>query len=1072
VRPLPYTIATLFLVGLLPVQQRDSVRKQLAALIERASGEVRARKLGAAQRTVDRAWKVAQGMRDLGKPNEGPDLLRRLGTLASRAGRLRITHDAFARIDAHFAATLPPDHRYRIASRTNLAIAKKRLNDLDGALALEQENLRVLADRGAADPLLLSARENHAGTLARMGQHARAVRILRPVLRTRLETLSDDHATVQRLRNNLAESLLQLGFLEQARALQEQVHEVRAAQLTPDAPKLISIRQNLAKTLSALGHHRAALKLQGRVWDACRDYPIEHFLKLRVMVQLGILRRNVGDLREALVLHERALSVLSRTLPPHQSTVLRARTALAVTKAQLGDNAGAEALFREVHRIRSERFPHGNLGRLVAQENLAIVTARLGGHAKAVELFEAVLKGMDDAGGGRPLMRLRVRFNLANARLDIGKVEEALEHAEQALVEAVKRVPDDHPLLYTARLTTARARRMAGDVRGAMELDEAAYRVVRRTLDPEHPTRQLATRNLLWNMAELGDAARAEKLVREWAHSVRARLSRWYLSPRQLGAVADDCRPVVDGLATLLLGCGTTPAIPELAEELLLTAEIVRGIETRAARLLRRGVADADKAAAEQLRKRIAVVSSRIARVVDSVASDEAKRRERAEKLAKAVAERDRLRARLLAITTRVSKIAVAASSVSAIADRLPGGAAAVSVVGFVHHSYHADRPGQPKDELRLVALCIDGKANLRVVPLGRMQRVEDLVQKIRSEVGAGDLRGRSPGAANDSTRVALRKQVLDPILAALPGIKTLFVSLDDSLQLAPLDALPAASGQPIGSRVQLRHVVSLLDLLDEPRAKRPGNGIVVFGGIQYDKPAAGQKAPAEETRTGRPHDFLPLADTESEAKAIAALFRQEHEGKVHLLTGREASKRNLLAMIGDARFVHLATHGYFAARPNPASDSSDLRAFEKPPGAIGLSPFTLCGMALAGANLPANESGLTEGVITADEFLQLDLSPCELVTLSACDTSLGVRQSGRGYASLRAALQGAGTRYVLVSLWKIGDVATRDLMVDLYRRMWVQNKDPHTALWEAREAARKRGAPFRDWAGWVLSGR
>ena len=103
-----------------------------------------------------------------------------------------------------------------------------------------------------------------------------------------------------------------------------------------------------------------------------------------------------------------------------------------------------------------------------------------------------------------------------------------------------------------------------------------------------------------------------------------------------------------------------------------------------------------------------------------------------------------------------------------------------------------------------------------------------------------------------------------------------------------------------------------------------------------------------------------------------------------------------------------------------------------------GLSPLVLCGLALSGANLPPNELGRTPGILTAEEILGLDLSRCQLATLSACDTSLGVRRAGQGYASLRAALLGAGARWVLTSLWKVGDQATMELMREFYRRLWV----------------------------------
>lgn len=131
-----------------------------------------------------------------------------------------------------------------------------------------------------------------------------------------------------------------------------------------------------------------------------------------------------------------------------------------------------------------------------------------------------------------------------------------------------------------------------------------------------------------------------------------------------------------------------------------------------------------------------------------------------------------------------------------------------------------------------------------------------------------------------------------------------------------------------------------------------------------------------------------------------------------------------------------------------------------------------------AGANLPSDALGRARGLVSAEEIASWDLAGCELAVLSACDTNVGLRRAGQGVASLQRALHMAGARSVITSLWKVPDEATKELMVDFYRRMWIEKKSKQQALWEAKtklpDAKGASGQPMyttRDWAAWVLTG-
>jgi CHAT domain-containing protein len=245
---------------------------------------------------------------------------------------------------------------------------------------------------------------------------------------------------------------------------------------------------------------------------------------------------------------------------------------------------------------------------------------------------------------------------------------------------------------------------------------------------------------------------------------------------------------------------------------------------------------------------------------------------------------------------------------------------------------------------------------------------------------------------------------------------------------------------------------------------------------------------PARAGPLGTHWDLLP--QTRAEAEGLAALFEEVFDRAAVVLTGSAATKRALRERAPSARFLHVATHGYFA--PDSVRSLSDragapirvspaAAAVPSSPGlwtplgasetATGLAPMTLCGLALAGANRGTDPLGRVPGILTAEELARFDLSGCELAVLSACDTNVGATRAGQGISSLRAALHAAGARTAITSLWKVDDEATRALFADFYARIWVHHEPKAEALWSAMMALKRAGRPTRDWAAWVMTG-
>jgi CHAT domain-containing protein len=137
-----------------------------------------------------------------------------------------------------------------------------------------------------------------------------------------------------------------------------------------------------------------------------------------------------------------------------------------------------------------------------------------------------------------------------------------------------------------------------------------------------------------------------------------------------------------------------------------------------------------------------------------------------------------------------------------------------------------------------------------------------------------------------------------------------------------------------------------------------------------------------------------------------------------------------------------------------------------------------LSGLALAGANRRATSaSGDADGILTAEEIAGLDLSGVEWAVLSACDTGVGEVRVGEGVFGLRRAIQVAGVRTLISSLWAVDDAATRQWMTALYSARLERGLDTSAAVRSATravlDAARadgRGGHPFY-WAAFVAAG-
>ena len=135
-------------------------------------------------------------------------------------------------------------------------------------------------------------------------------------------------------------------------------------------------------------------------------------------------------------------------------------------------------------------------------------------------------------------------------------------------------------------------------------------------------------------------------------------------------------------------------------------------------------------------------------------------------------------------------------------------------------------------------------------------------------------------------------------------------------------------------------------------------------------------------------------------------------------------------------------------------------------------NPMFRSGLVLAGGNAAWKgkpvPSGTEDGILTAYEIAQMDLSNTDLVVLSACETALGDIQGNEGVIGLQRAFKMAGVKQILMSLWKVPDAQTDELMLLFYTSL-LDGNNANTALRNAQLVMKAKFPPYY-WAGFVTT--
>ena len=282
-----------------------------------------------------------------------------------------------------------------------------------------------------------------------------------------------------------------------------------------------------------------------------------------------------------------------------------------------------------------------------------------------------------------------------------------------------------------------------------------------------------------------------------------------------------------------------------------------------------------------------------------------------------------------------------------------------------------------------------------------------------------------------------------------LTGMKRLFFSADGALNRIAIEYLQY-NGIPLSEQFEVYRLSSTKELCYQREVIKPTKA-ALFGDINYNDEATrseeSQRSLASLRGSGDDSSFADLSNTLREVDGIQTLLKNKGVKDAEQFRDTEASKSTFMSLSDSkVNLLHIATHGMY----RDEKKSTDAESMQN----------SL--LAFAGANI--DDSSL----VTAADIATMNLRQCDLAVLSACETGLG-KLGGDGVFGLQRGFKNAGVHTLLMSLKKIYDESTADLMISFYHYL-MDGATKREALVKAQQTIRNKGYKHpKYWASFIL---
>jgi CHAT domain-containing protein/tetratricopeptide (TPR) repeat protein len=920
---------------------------------------------------------------------------------------------------------------------------------------------------------------NNLGILyADMGKYEQAEPFYLESKAIRKTVLGTEHPDYAGSLVNLAILYNQSGKFEKAEPLYLEAKALNEKLVGKEHQIYASSVNSLAILYDEMGHfHKAeALHLEA---SAIRQKVLgkDHPIYAQSLNNLASLYWNMGKYEQAEPLFLKAIEITKKSSGKEHGTYAQSLGNLAVLYKGMGNYEKAEPLYHEALEIQMKIF--GKEHPIYAQSlsNLASLYRAMGKLEKAESFYFGAMEIQEKKlGKEHPVYAMSVN-NLASLYWNMGQFEKAeplhLE-AKSIIANALGKEGQDYAYILNSLAILYAS---TGDHEKAEQQLLEAKSIHESLLGKEHPVYGRSLFNLTVLYMEMGHYQKAEPFVKELSELNQTLLEKavGHLSERELDSYLKQFTGHHNQTLSFATLSGNEAVIPICYDNAL----FYKGFLLQAAGQLKR-LAQTDPVA------------------TDKFNFLQSYQRRLASQFAKPIPERDRN-----AISDMLEKVndlekdlartvvgfgnATRQVNWKDVQTTLRQGEMAIE---FIHYDFYHKK--QTDSTLYAALVILPGANQPKFIPLFEENEFDHLL-KADVERKADYVNELYAWADRGMVKLGSEKKSLYDLIWAkieatgLEDIKTVYYSPSGVLHRLNLGAIAIDDETILSDRYNLVALNSTRQLVIPATITTRANDALLVGGVNFevestlppvdDQPLLASRSAADAwTESGtRGGSWSYLKWTEKEVDHIASTL-SEGGFNTAQSTGSEATEETI-KMIGTAgaspRVLHIATHGFFFPDPEIKSEGLGLGEAESV-FKMSENPMIRSGLIMGGGNYAwqhgrAVSPDKEDGILTAYEISQMNLSNTELVVLSACETGLGDIKGNEGVYGLQRAFKVAGAKYLIMSLWQVPDRETMEFMTTFYRN-WLEEKltMPDAFRKTQREMRDRFYNPY-SWAGFVL---